>query len=677
MCCEISTLVETGLSPERAAAILREVEQLSPALNPTEVWHRLSNEVLTTGDPFDAHLLLYKRIYRNRPDDEKPAWIPSAECVKNSNVASMMNSLGLSTYEDLHRWSTQNWADYWSRAIEELHVRYKASPTEIVEPGEDGTAPRWLPGGSLNIVDTVFANAPVSAAIVWHDENGGTNSWTADELKRLTSRVAAGLEALGVRAGDAVAIDMPMTAECVAIYLGIIAMGGIAVSIADSFAAPEIQTRVRLGNARLIFTQDVIHRGGKELPLYKKIVAADAPPAVVLPAGSALTESLRDNDIRWDAFLPSASEFKTVSQTPDAFINILFSSGTTGDPKAIPWTQTTPVKCAADARYHQDIHPGDVLAWPTNLGWMMGPWLIFAALMNRASIALYYGAPTDQAFGKFVQDTGVTMLGIVPSIVSAWRESRCMEAFDWSRIKVFSSTGECSNEEDMFYLMWLAGYKPVIEYCGGTEIGGGYITGTVVKPAVPATFNTLALGTDAVVLDECGVETENGELFLFTPSIGYSTELLNRDHREVYFAGTPLGPGGQILRRHGDQMERLPGGYFRAHGRIDDTMNLGGIKVSSAEVERVLNQLPGVSESAAIAATPEGGGPSLLVVYVVCENESTDTDEMRAMMQGELKQQLNPLFRIHEVLKADALPRTASNKVMRRVLRARYLGLSA
>src|SRR5688572_22989055 len=182
--------------------------------------------------------------------------------------------------------------------------------------------------------------------------------------------------------------------------------------------------------------------------------------------------------------------------------NILFSSGTTATPKAIPWNHTTPIKAAADAYLHHDIRPGDVLAWPTNLGWMMGPWLIYAALVNRAAIALYSGAPSGADFGDFVEKTGVTMLGVIPSLVRAWRESRCMEGRDWSRIRCFSSTGECSNADDMRYLMSLAGNKPVIEYCGGTEIGGGYITGTMIHPAAPATFTTPALGLDFEILDD-------------------------------------------------------------------------------------------------------------------------------------------------------------------------------
>jgi acyl-coenzyme A synthetase/AMP-(fatty) acid ligase len=139
--------------------------------------------------------------------------------------------------------------------------------------------------------------------------------------------------------------------------------------------------------------------------------------------------------------------------------------------KAIPWTQTTPIKCAADAHFHQDVRPGDVLVWPTNLGWMMGPWLVFASLLNRATMGLYNGTPTGTEFGRFVQDAKATMLGVVPSLVRTWRNTGCMRNVDWRSLKVFSSTGECAHPGDMRWLMSLAGGRPVIEYCGGTEIG--------------------------------------------------------------------------------------------------------------------------------------------------------------------------------------------------------------
>jgi acetyl-CoA synthetase len=303
---------------------------------------------------------------------------------------------------------------------------------------------------------------------------------------------------------------------------------------------------------------------------------------------------------------------------------------------------------------------------------MMGPWLIFASLMNRAAMGLYYGSPTGREFGQFVQEARTTMLGAVPSLVRTWRNSGCLQGLDWSSIKLFSSTGECSCADDMRWLMQVAGGRPVIEYCGGTEIGGAYVTGSVARPCVAGTFNTPTLGLDVVILDEEGRPTDSGELFIVPPSIGLSTSLINKDHHEVYFAGTPRGPAGETLRRHGDQMERLPGGYWRAQGRADDTMNLGGIKVSSAEIEQVLRGVPGILETAAIAVA-SGDGPSQLVIYAVLAGAPGESKtQLAAAMQGAIKRDLNPLFKIHDLVLVEGLPRTASNKVMRRELRAQY-----
>ncbi len=318
------------------------------------------------------------------------------------------------------------------------------------------------------------------------------------------------------------------------------------------------------------------------------------------------------------------------------------------------------------------MQPGDVIAWPTNLGWMMGPWLIYASLLNRATMALFHDVPTGRTFGEFVARARVNVLGLVPSIVKVWRSDDRMRGLDWSAIKCFGSTGEASNAVDYLYLMMLAGYRPVIEYCGGTEVGGGYLTGTLVQPASPATFSTPALGSQLVLLDEHGRPTDNGEVFLVPPTLGYSQTLLNRDHHEVYFAGTPPGPNGELLRRHGDQIERLPGGYFRALGRVDDTMNLGGIKVSSAEIERVLDGVTGVLRTAAVAINPPGGGPSELVVFVVPREAGADREALAPALQQALKTRLNPLFRISDVVLVPSLPVTPSNKIMRRELRAQY-----
>jgi acetyl-CoA synthetase len=223
--------------------------------------------------------------------------------------------------------------------------------------------------------------------------------------------------------------------------------------------------------------------------------------------------------------------------------------------------------------------------------------------------------------------------------------------------------------------MHAAGNVPVIEYCGGTEIGGGYVTSTVLDPCVPSLFSTPALGIDLVLVDE-GRPGDSGEVFLVPPSMGLSTELLNRDHNEVYYDGVP--DVGRPLRRHGDHMERTHEGYYRALGRIDDTMNLGGVKVSSADLERAIGDIAGITECAAVSVPPSGGGPEHLVVFAVAlPGVELDLDDLRYQMQQAIRTRLNPLFKVHEVIAIPALPRTASNKVMRRSLRSTYVASSA
>jgi acetyl-CoA synthetase len=157
---------------------------------------------------------------------------------------------------------------------------------------------------------------------------------------------------------------MPMTAEAVAIYLGIVAAGCVVVGIADSFRPREIAARLRIAGAVGVFTQDVLFRGGREFPLYANAIEAAAPRTIVVPARENQALPLRAGDGAWRDFLEIDAPLEMTPRDPADTMNILFSSGTTGEPKAIPWTHTTPLKCAADAHFHVNIQPGDVLVWP-------------------------------------------------------------------------------------------------------------------------------------------------------------------------------------------------------------------------------------------------------------------------------------------------------------------------
>lgn len=704
----VSDIEALGISSSIALKLYEDISEIINTHGPSspQTWTLLSKRLLHPLLPFSFHQMMYYGCFKDFGPDP-PAWSPDPEAAMLTNVGQLLERRGKeflgSTYKDpissfshFQEFSVSNPEVYWKTILDELSVSFSVPPQCILsentsrESSLANPGGQWLPGAYVNPAKTCLTlnckRTLDDVVIRWRDEGNDdmpVSSLTLEELRSEVWLVAYAIIALGLDRGSAIAIDMPMNVESVIIYLAIVLAGHVVVSIADSFAPLEISTRLKISEAKAIFTQDLIIRGDKSIPLYSRVVNAQAPMAIVIPTkGCSFSMNLRDGDISWHDFLEKATdlrgdEFAAVEQPVEAFTNILFSSGTTGEPKAIPWTHVTPFKAAADAWCHMDIRKGDIVAWPTNLGWMMGPWLVYASLLNGASIALYNGSPLVSGFAKFVQDARVTMLGVIPSIVRIWKSANSTLGYDWSAIRCFASTGEASSVDEYLWLMGRAQYKPIIEYCGGTEIGGGFVSGSLLQPQSLAAFSTPAMGCSLFVLGDDGHPIPQnvpgmGELALGPLMFGASSTLLNADHYNVYFKGMPLW-NGKILRRHGDVFERTSRGYYHAHGRADDTMNLGGIKVSSVEIERVCNAVDSnVLETAAVGVPPPQGGPEQLVIAVVfkdSDDSTVDLDKLRISFNSAVQKKLNPLFRISHVVPCSSLPRTATNKVMRRVLR--------
>lgn len=666
-------LIQQGAPAENANTMANLINHYFATLSAEQAWQSIAKNLLTPQQPFSLHRYLFSLCYpnwQNHPETA-PAWLPDDDFSAKTHIAQLMTELNMPSLSALHTWSTEQYPDFWHAMLRKLNIVFRHQPSAICQLDCGVEFPNWLPQATLNISDSCFTAPPTATAIIFPDKNNAPQKMTYDELNRFSNRIANSLRARGINTGDNIAIILPMTVEAVAIYLGIIKIGAVVVSIADSFSAMEIATRLRITKPKMIFTQDIILRGNKALHLYEKIITANAPSAIVLTGTKNPASLQRPQDTTWEKFLLFNDKFTACAVNAMDTCNILFSSGTTADPKAIPWNATTAMKAASDAYLHHDVKTTDILAWPSNLGWMMGPWLIFAALINQATLAVYADTPNERSFGQFIQDAKVTILGVVPTLVASWRQNGCMQQLDWSAIKCFSSTGECSNTEDMLYLMSLAAYRPIIEYCGGTEIGGSYITSTLIEKNCPSTFTTATLGSDFLLLDEQGNPSHQGEIALIPPTLGLSTVLLNADHHKTYFANMPT-PTEKVLRRHGDQAVRLANGYYRLLGRIDDTMNLSGIKISATEIERALTGIQNIIETAAIAITPAQGGPSQLVIYAATTQLQQNQPALLKTMQTAINQHLNPLFKIHDLVLIKELPKTASNKIMRRRLRETY-----
>ena len=326
-------------------------------------------------------------------------WYPDDEVIQNSNIYKMMLQNGFTEYSDFWNWSAQQKEDFWGQTIDNLGIRFKTRYTNLLNLSRGEENAQWLAGSKLNIVDSCFQNDDADTALVYQHEGGELESLSQQELLKLVNRVGNSLIQQGLKAGDRIAVDMPMTLEAVCIYLGAIKAGLAVVTIADSFSDNEIEVRLKITKPKLVFTQDVLQRAGKKLPMYEKVLRANPPKTIVVQTVNA-GPVLRAEDMHYHEFLSDNDSLESYPCSPEDDITVLFSSGTTGEPKAIPWNHVTPIKGASDGYYHHDIHKGDVVCWPTNLGWMMGPWLIFATLINKGCLTLYYGAPTGEGFGR-------------------------------------------------------------------------------------------------------------------------------------------------------------------------------------------------------------------------------------------------------------------------------------
>ncbi|XP_076918278.1 putative CoA ligase CCL12 [Bidens hawaiensis] len=699
----LQDLLNTGLAAYDAKLLQIELNNaINGAISstPVELWREITSRRLLKPDyPHSLHRLVYNAVYANYDVavyGPTLYWFPSEIDSQQTNLWKLIETHGpkllgekykdpITSFKQFHKFSVQHPEVCWSIILEKLSIRFHQPPKCILDTSDKSKrGGTWLPGSVLNIAECCLLSANEKVAIVWRDErfdNFEVNKMTLKELRQQVMLVANALKGLFSK-GDPVAIDMPMTVTAVIIYLAIIYSGLVVVSIADSFAPKEIATRLRVSKSKAIFTQDYIVRGGKNFPLYSRVVEATDCRVIVVPAiGESIDIQLRKQDISWEDFLSSTKHLSRpdycgpVYQSAESVTNILFSSGTTGDPKAIPWTQISPIRPASETWAQLDLQPGDIFCWPTNLGWVMGPILLYSCFLSGATLALYHGSPLGHGFGKFIQDAGVTILGTVPSLVKAWHSTGCVEGLDWTKIKLFATTGEASNVDDDLWLSSRAYYKPVIECCGGTELASSYLQGNVLEPQAFGAFSSPSLTTGFVILDEHGVPYPDdepcvGEVGLFPIYMGATNRLLNADHEKVYFKGMPIYNGMQ-LRRHGDIVKRTIGGYYVVQGRADDTMNLGGIKTSSIEIERVCEQADAsIMETAAVSCQPATGGPELLAIFVVLKQGfNTQPDKLKMIFSKAIQRNLNPLFKVSFVKIVPEFPRTASNKLLRRVLR--------
>ncbi|MDX1436736.1 MAG: AMP-binding protein, partial [Anaerolineales bacterium] len=423
-------------------------------------------------------------------------WQPTAETIEHANLTRFMLANHLPDYSALMARSVSDVAWFTEAVLEFLEIEFSHPYRQVVDLSAGIQWPRWCVGGQMNIVHNCLdkyqgAAKQEQVAFIWEAEEGTTLQVTYGELYRQVNQAANALRGLGLGKGSPVGIFMPMIPEIVVALLAVAKIGGIILPLFSGYGAGAVATRLRDADAVALFTADGFYRRGK--PVLMKTTADQAVEGlegfrnmiVVNRIGSEIPFQ-PGRDHWWHEFVTAQEdEARTEPTSAEDPLMVIYTSGTTGRPKGALHTHCGfPVKAAQDMAFGTDVHPEDLIYWMTDMGWMMGPWLVFGALILGAKFLIYDGSPDypgPDRLWQMVEDHRITTLGVSPTLVRALipKGDEQHRSKDLSSLRFFASTGEPWNREPWMWLFENVGARraPIINYSGGTEISGGILMG--------------------------------------------------------------------------------------------------------------------------------------------------------------------------------------------------------
>ncbi|MFT3976870.1 MAG: AMP-binding protein [Sphingomonas bacterium] len=620
---------------------------------------------------------------------EGAVWRPSAADMERSRLAKAMRRWGFEgDLPALHAASVRDPEWFWRAAADDLGVPLKGEARAVRDESGGRPFPRWFPGARLNVAEACVERHAADpdrrsrAAVVFEGDGGARRALSFAELKAEVDLFAGALKRLGVAAGDRVALFMPPLPEAAVAILASAKIGAIVVPAFSGYGSELLGTRLSASGASVLVVADSTTRRGKPVPM-KAIADGAAALAPTLRHMIVLTHSGEDvpmtagRDFRWDDLRRGEPDRDPpLPLDPNHPLFIIYTSGTTGAPKGIVHSHIGYLlKSGLDFGYAFDLQDDDVLGWITDMGWMLGPLMVVGALQFGTTIVMVEGLPdhpgTDRLW-RIVERNGVTLLGIAPTAARGLRAKmgEVPPAADLSTLRAFASTGEAW---DMPTWHWLfgtigGGRLPILNYSGGTETGGGILSCYTIAPQSPGSFSGPLPGMAVEVLDAEGAPTDGiGELALLNTWPGMTHGFRGDDARylETYWSRWP------DVWVHGDLASVDGDGYWHIHGRSDDTLKIGGRRVGPAEIESAFVGIHGVAE-AAVVGVPDAMRGQRIVAFVQMRDDAVgaSAEALGAAILAAVGKGMAP-SEIHIV---PALPKTRNGKIMRRLIRARYLG---
>ncbi|MFY9616082.1 MAG: AMP-binding protein [Candidatus Dormiibacterota bacterium] len=621
--------------------------------------------------------------------DEDVLWRPSAEQMARTRMASLMRRMGAADYADLVRKGAEDIDTFWKEAVEDIGIEWY-EPYDAVRDSSRGIEwTTWFTGGRLNLVhnclDKQVRDRPNAVALISEYEDGKVKRYTYADLDREVVRLAAAMKTLGVERGDTVGLFLPMIPEVVFALLATAKIGAVFIPLFSGYGPDAVAVRLADCEAKLLVTADGFLRRGSVVPMKE---TADGALAGAPSVQKVLVVRRTGREVPWvkgrdvwynEAVKRGTPEVATESMASEDPCMLIYTSGTTGKPKGCVHVHCGfPIKGAQDMAHAMDFGEHDRMFWFTDIGWMMGPWEIMSTLALGGSFVTYEGSPDypgPDRIWDIVEQHKVTHLGISPTAIRSLMRfgEKPLQDHDLSSLRMIGSTGEPWNPDPWKWAFQNigGGRIPLLNYSGGTEISGGILGGNFHTVCKPCAFSGPVPGMAVDVVDSEGnpVRGEVGELVLRQPWPGM-TRGFWRDPERYIATYWSRWPG---LWYHGDFAELDDDGLWYILGRSDDTIKVAGKRIGPAEVESALVSHAAVQEAAAIGVPDELKGEKLVAFVILRPGEEPRPgleEELKAQVARALGKSLKPAA----VYAVTDLPKTRNAKIMRRVIRAAYLG---
>ena len=581
-----------------------------------------------------------------------------------------MDKHGLSGWRQLVERANKDISWYWDAVNGDIGIEWFRKYDRTFDSSAGIPWTKWFINGKCNIVanaiDRHAKNRPDKVAYIFANEHG-SKKITYRELDEQVCRLAGALSNAGIKKGDVVAIYLPMIPEALYAIFACSKIGAVHTTIFSGFSAQALHSRLVDSKAKLLMTTDAVSRRGKEIHL-----ASEWQGAVKGTKVARVVVVGRD----YDDFVKNAPKAGTEVMDAEDPLFILYTSGTTGEPKGTLQVHGGfMVVAAQQATYLIDMKPDDVLFWYADIGWITGQvWVVYGSPIVGATAVVYDDAldyPSPDAWCRLIEEHRVSIFGMAPTAIRLFMKNNVQTAgYDFSSLRILAATGEPINTEAWQWYFENVGKKrcPVINLSGGTEIGGAILSVLPVMPLKPCTVGCQIPGFDADVFDDSGNRVSEGYLVIKKPWPSMTRGLLNNPDR---FIDTYWSKYKDVWY-HGDIVLVDSDGLWYMRGRADDIIKVAGHRIGTAEVEAAAASHPAVAEAVAIGKPDELKGEAIVVCVVV--KDGLKIENLKAEVTKRVEESIGKFARPEEVRIVLELPKTRTGKLVRRLMRAKIAG---